>query len=527
MSAHYLKHGLMAIGTLALLWGCAEDATSSGGRGSSANDGNGGITGGTGGGTGGETGGDPFIPEEEVEIPRDRPQGGERYVFVASSGLDAVVRIDALTLAVDLIEVGGDPRNLRVLPGTDDVLVFNAGTRDFSLIRAGDDEPVINFLDAPDVVNELVVDASGRWAVGWYNPDGADPAGDLQEVLVVSLKPGAEAVYPVGVGFHPQHVSFDLTGETAYVVTDDGVSIIQLESLSGPAFAKNVLVADDPFEKPFDREVLVTPDGQRAVVRRGGEAELRIVQLPSGEATVIALSGPPTDVDLSIDASEAFVTIRDTSELVRVPLDDPEANTPIALSGTPAGLAATTDDGERVVLYSSLPGARWLAVLELKSGDVTAWPLQKEVKAVLVAPDNRSVVVLHRAETVPEDASDLERIVGTSEGYSVVDLDTGFAKLQLSANAPAEVTLVADPARAYVLIPDASGHAHTVDAIDLTSLLPVSVPLGSPPTHAVYVPAAARVAVSQEHPVGRITFIGVDDGATETVTGFELNGLIE
>jgi len=52
------------------------------------------------------------------------------------------------------------------------------------------------------------------------------------------------------------------------------------------------------------------------------------------------------------------------------------------------------------------------------------------------------------------------------------------------------------------------------------------VSLYSEPNSLLFVPASRKVAIAQEHTNGRITFIDVDDGAVETKTGFELNGLI-
>jgi hypothetical protein len=48
------------------------------------------------------------------------------------------------------------------------------------------------------------------------------------------------------------------------------------------------------------------------------------------------------------------------------------------------------------------------------------------------------------------------------------------------------------------------------------------VALESPPVAAGVVPDAARAYIAQSHPEGRITFISLDTGELQSLTGFEL-----
>lgn len=474
-----------------------------------------------------------FVPEEEIVPVREAPQASDRYVFVASRGLDAVVRVDAESLEVDLVEVGGAPTMLRALPGEDAVLVWNQGTRDLSLVRidaAG--EAGVLTLDAPSHVNRLEVAPSGDFAVAWYDPDAAakgDPLGDLQAVLVVRLAEGSEAVFPVGVGFHPSAVTF--VGASAFVVAESGVSEIEMAALSGPAFAPAIPISADPLADEVDREVLVTADGAFAVVRRGGVAELRVIDLESGAATVLPLPVSPTDIDLTPDGAEAVVVLREAAQLLRVPLLALDETTTIDLAATPAGLATLTPDGARAVLFSTLPDQEWVGVLDLGSGALAVHAVEKRIEAAIVTPDGDAAILLHTPEPSEGAAAtaegDLDAFVDAAEGYTVLDLASGFTRLQLLESAPGEVLVTPDSSEAYVLVPGKSAAGpHAVHAVDFASTLAVEHPLGSPPVHAVFVPKAHRVAVHQDHPVGRITFIDVEDGTRETLTGFELNGLI-
>jgi hypothetical protein len=62
--------------------------------------------------------------------------------------------------------------------------------------------------------------------------------------------------------------------------------------------------------------------------------------------------------------------------------------------------------------------------------------------------------------------------------------------------------------------------------VDLETSVTDPIPLGSPPVSLGLAPFARKVFVGQEHPTGRISFIDVESGSVQTITGFELNDWI-
>ncbi len=71
--------------------------------------------------------------------------------------------------------------------------------------------------------------------------------------------------------------------------------------------------------------------------------------------------------------------------------------------------------------------------------------------------------------------------------------------------------------------------AQQIDRVNLESFRVDQVALASPPEHVGLLPGSLvqRVYVSQEHPVGRMTFLEVETGDAKTLTGYELNSRIE
>ena len=52
--------------------------------------------------------------------------------------------------------------------------------------------------------------------------------GSFQDVTVIRLAAGNEKAVNLTVGFRPREVQFDATGNRAYVITEDGISVIDL-----------------------------------------------------------------------------------------------------------------------------------------------------------------------------------------------------------------------------------------------------------------------------------------------------------
>jgi len=111
-------------------------------------------------------------------------------------------------------------------------------------------------------------------------------------------------------------------------------------------------------------------------------------------------------------------------------------------------------------------------------------------------------------------------------GYSLIDLRTGFVKLQTTAAEPYGLTFA--PGAAFVAYPRAGVDGPRLERIDLTRFDSRGWTLGSAPVAIGVLPAVERAFVTQDHPTGRISFVPLDtDGRIRTLTGYALDGRIE
>lgn len=491
--------------------------------------------------------GDAGVPPPEVEYEFGPPVSSRRYVWVAMTDQDEVAKIDGETLAVSAIAVGDQPKELVALPGTDTAVVLDQTNAAASVIvpANGSDTTVVK-ATRPDL-NRLSASPDGRHAVAWFSLAKAiadagslgavGQVSSLQDVTVLEMDQGQTHAVDLTVGYKPRAVEFDDAGTRAYVITDDGVSVIDLDSViaSGPHIVPPIPVSSDPFEDPTGLEVDVVGSGDLAVVRENGGDWVRVVSLAgvtAGQIWEIPLPGAPTDLELARDGLHAYAVLRDQQALAVIDLPgdayDPSGIELVDLSDATLGSMTLSPDGSTAVLYTNAVLDERLTVIDLAAAGYPhrTFPLEKSVRAVGFDPTGAKVLVLHaRAPGDPDQATTTDEYIDRRWGYSVVDLASGFAKLELTEVDPGPFTFSTTAPRAYLCLDggDAEGALAEVQEIELDTGVVRDHQLGSPPSAVGILPDSDRVFVSQRHPLGRVTFVDVTSGDTQTVTGFDLN----
>lgn len=493
-------------------------------------------------GTGGAGGAPMMPPPRELEDERDfeAPRAGARYVYVANPRRNTVAVIDSMTLAVRSVPADEAPTYLTTIPGKDVAVVINVGSRTATILRteAGGRSATTSVPLVPGT-NALSVAPDGRHAIAWYSAAarGTSPAaaaGSFQDVSVIRLEAGREAAIPLTVGFSPSSVAFSSDGAAAFVVTEDGISIIRFAEVTGPMVAP--FLALDRGLGAQARDVSVTPDGKYAIARLEANkmvgTMVLLVDIENRKVTTLDLQGFVTDLDMAPSGAFALAVQRQESTVVRIPIPagfiDPAVRELRKLDDQSVASATISSDGKLAVLYTTANPVKQLVIANLADGGVvpTTVRLRKAVRSVVLAPDNRSAIVVHTklAGNPADPTVSLETQLDRSYGYSVVQLGPGdpFAKLQTTPTDIGPLAITPDASRAFVLLPD----VRVVQRIHLGSLLVDDFALGSPPQSLAALADSKRVFISQVHPEGRISFIDWESGQVSSVTGFELNGRI-
>jgi DNA-binding beta-propeller fold protein YncE len=479
-------------------------------------------------GTAGDT---TLPPEQEKETDFGAPQGSPNYVYIPATAEDRIVRVSGNSLSVRLIDVGDQPTVLAIIPNQDAAVVIDYGSNEVAVIRSTEAQDTVAYVPVLPYCNALAMDPTGKFAVVFYDHARAqtgDPVGNFQSVTVVDLTAGKELGLRVSVGFRPRSVAFTADGTRALVVTDDGISVLELAKLTDGQIVAPIPISKNPLDKPASREVLTTNNGNWAIVRSSGKAGLTAVHLPTKTIVEIPLTSEPTDLDLLPDGSAALAMLRESKEVAFVTLPKDVTDTlPAMIASTGelvAGLARITDDGKTAVLYTSVEGIEEIAILDIAEGTVLPILLRKTVDDVLLVPGARKAILVHKPGDGPGNPDETDQFVDDSQGYSLLDLDSGYTALVLTPVKPLEIGLSTEPHKAWFLLKDPKGLSHVVQEADLTSFQYTDHELGSAPEHVRFLSKAMQMAITQTHPSGRITFVHTQTGLAKTVTGFELNG---
>lgn len=470
----------------------------------------------------------------ETEIQLGAPISAQRFVYVAMTAQDELARIDGLTLAVIATPVGKAPREVATIPGSDGAVVLDSENGTATIVRPSGLGDAIRVLPTLQHLNRLDIDPTGSYAVAWFDlqkaiaENGISGIGSFQDVTVISLAQGSEHAVDLTVGFRPRNVQFDAAGTHGYVVTQDGVSAIDLAYATGhePAIVPPIPVAD-PSVSPDDLEVQIVATGAYAAVRQAGLSALRIVDLSTGTAREVPLGSPATDIDLAPDGSRVYAVARDAAQLAIVDVASATAQT-VDLSDATLGSLTVSRDGTRALLYTNAVLDERITMVKLDQPGFphVTWPLKKSVRAVGISPAGDSAIVLNaKVPGDPATATTVDDYIDMSYGYTLLDLASGFGKLQLTPVDPGPFTYAPDGSKAYVGL-DGGDSATATRALQIVATktgVVSTVSLGSAPSAVGILPVAAQAFAAQRHPLGRVSFIALDTDAIRTVTGFDLN----
>ena len=476
----------------------------------------------------------PFIPEQETFF--QPPQSSHNYVFIANTKLDTVAKIDSQTLEITSIEVGDKPTAVATVADRDLAIVLNQGSDEVSIIRAApNDDSVLN-LEILPAMNTLTLSPSGNHLIAWYNDRIAetdDRVGPFQDISVVDLEEDEEQVYNISVGFHIIEIEFNAQGTHAFVITDDGLNILDLTTLDRDAIIPSMPLALDPLIDIVDREVEITSNGEFAFIRNSTDASLLVADLKDRSLNPIPLPGIPTDLDLFPEADWALVVMRDVWKIALIPIPtgitDPES---VEIIDVPEensiGVAVLTATADKAIIYSSIAEQDRLLILSIPSRTLDIYRVRKGIRTVAMSPDGNKILIFHNKQPgTPIPGEDPDAFIAKSWAYSLFDIETGFSKLVTIDTEAGAFSFSPDNRKAFLLQNDDELLIKNVDVIDLSSFSTETLELGSPPEHVGIIEGANKVYVAQEHEVGRMSFIDLITGELKTVTGYELNSRID
>ena len=470
---------------------------------------------------------DDTPPETEDDFLGSEPRATDVYVFIANPERDTVSKVNAATRAISTIDVGDEPTMVVVSSDYQRAVSFNAGSDSVSIIQA-DSEDVVE-VDVREDYNFIQISPDGRWVVTWFNAALVDASFDVDgvrsftEVSFVDTLTAEAQSY--SVGFNPKDVRFTADSGRAVILSDSFITVANLDT--DPIGLELVDLGADPLEPPVAAEVEVTPSGNHAFIRYQGSDAILVVDLQTGALLDVDGGTDPTDMDLSPDGTQALVVARGSSELRIFDAIDPFNTAPTVLPtpvGSTLGSLVMAPSGDRGLLFTTAAPEDRITLWDVASGTMTERRLAKPIEAVAVSPDGNSALVIHTLE----DAPDENDIFTDRYALTVIDLETWLTNPVVLQSKPVEWTTSNDGRFSMFIMED----NRNVGIIDYATRLVDDVLVPSLPVYIGIMPLETEPEdalgwVSQEHELGRLSFIKPYDLSVQTVTGFELNSDID
>lgn len=510
----------------------------------------------------GDGDGGPLPPEVELEETFRAPVVAGEYLWSANPETNKVARINASTLEIEVLEGGHAPTYLAALPAgatEGGALVLNELSQDASIFLLDEEGEVASDerIRVQRGASAWSVGAQGEFAVAWSrSAENLLNSGDgYQDLTVMDFREEAVVAITLSVGFRPSQVVINADESRAYVVSDPGISVLRL--------GDDVAVLRELFLPTSDvgasRDVSFSVDGRLAFVRLEGESDILLVDTETNDRVTVSLPGPVTDLDLSADGSVAVAVVRGGA----APSDpDPAMGGAGGLGGAPSSGGAVGSGGTE---SPAIPQESHIALLPTATifeapSDFTVVTTEELVGSAVVARDASYVLLFTNAIDNPYIS-----ILNTAEQeIRVVDLKAPVLAAFLSDNAEHSVVLMKPPTGstklgAFALLPVTQEFPARIEGTDLApefvslssetgralittsststsrahayfarfpSLQLDEVELPSRPLASGIVPEAGQAFVAQEHSEGRVTFIDLETGEDQTVTGFELSSRV-
>lgn len=463
-------------------------------------------------------------PESERDF-MPRPQVTDIWVFVPNPERDTVSKINAQTRDIYTLEVGRRPTEVVITPDYSLAAAFNADSDSVSIIDVATD--TVEELSVREDFNDILISPDGQWVVAFFNTEMVDADFTVEGVRsyteVSFVNTVSRTVQSASVGFNPKDVQFTADGTRAVIITDAYFTVVDLTV--DPIEFELLDLDADPASPPSTAEVLLGPTGEYALVRNHEWDDLQLVDLETGSLDYLPVGEDPSDMDLSPDASSIIVVARGSKELHILPASDPSAGeTVLELPETETlGSLVIDPTGETGILYTTAVAQDRVTFWNIETNELSVRRVEKPVDAVSLSPDGRSALLLHSLADV-EGENDLYT---SNYALSVVDLDTRLINAVLLEAEPTSWTTSTDGRYSMFMMEN----NRNVGVIDYRTRLVDDIYVPSVPAFVGFMPTVEDTPpigwISQEHELGRISFLAPDALEVQTITGFELNSVID
>jgi YVTN family beta-propeller protein len=336
---------------------------------------------------------DGFTQPPEVEEMRSflTPRAGGRYVYIANPLRDSVAVIDSQTLAIRSVEVGRRPTTLNTMDGRDECIVLNSGANTASILRTVDGVTTTSQVPTLEGANAIAIASDARHAIVYYDstvPNADNRRANFQDITLITLQPGMDRAVQLTVGFRALSVLFSQDGTAAYVLTEDGISILRFADITGPTILPSVSLQDQTVEE-------VSPNADAGSGDASDASGMDVLDAQSPPDAAVEQDASDDSGDSVASDSRADVTAVDADvtepEDASVAGSDAGAERP---NRAPVTDVTLTPDGRYAIARVQLSGI--VRLIDLRNRSVQSLNTGAEISDLDLAPNGTFAIAVQR-----------------------------------------------------------------------------------------------------------------------------------
>ncbi|MCX7959148.1 MAG: hypothetical protein N3B13_08885, partial [Deltaproteobacteria bacterium] len=329
--------------------------------------------------------------------------------------------------------------------------------------------------------------------------------------------------------------------DRAYIVSKERIYILRFDDPLNEQGNQEFIDIDSEFtENVRNRLAQSMQNSDYIVLRYTTGQSLLIVSTSDLKTYKISFEGVITDIKFTKNMDRIVISFRDIGKVKIVPIpegiSDNSKIQEIDLGDFLAGSSEICENQtyKKVILYTNAYYREELMILDLENFSFDRidhkYELDKAIDFILCSPDGYSAVIIHKKGTDPAETDPTEIAVNNQEGFSVFGILRKKINTQLLLTTqPKTVTFLDDSSYAMITSSNNTTGEFRAYMIDLSKSIinDENIQFFSDIIYTGSIPDKKIFYVLQKHPVGRISFIFMPDKTMRTITGFELNSLIE
>ncbi|MCX7943433.1 MAG: hypothetical protein N2746_02860 [Deltaproteobacteria bacterium] len=492
---------------------------------------------------------EPERPNPYAAVP---PITSDKYLFLLNPSNNSIAIIEPESLKVFSVKMDFSPKNLIVIPKTDYALVLADKASKIAMLSI--DKDTTNILSFPlgQQYNDISVSPDGKYIIAYYNEllrqnneiyagEGRINLIKTEDISKLKINPNEKIYKEIDVGRRITNIFYSQERNTAYIVSKERIYFLRL---------------DDPFNELGNQEFInINPNYTENVKNRIAtylkNSEYIVLRYLSGQSLLvistvdlksyeIRFESVITDMRVAKGMNKIILSFRDVGKIKIIPIPqgivDNSLIKEVNLGDFLAGSLEICENQEfkKVLIYTNVYYREELMILDLNDYSFEkidhSYELDKAINFILCSPNGLSAIIIHKKGTDPNEHDPTEIAINNQEGFSVFGLVKKKINTQLLLNTqPKTISFLDNSTYAMVTSSNPSTNEFNAYIVELTK--PIinddNIQFYSDIIYAGSIPGKDIFYVLQKHPVGRISFIFMPSGIMKTITGFELNSLIE